>query len=75
MVYDITGFEDMGTFAKRYRSEVRSSKGVNRLTIYKRVTQELTHPNSTDIDVAVIGGHTFVKYRGDQSNVVERNKP
>ena len=73
MVSDITGYHDLSDFAKRYVGR-GNRKGVSRVTIHYKVKQEIAHPGSTDIDVVLIGGHTFAKHRGDISHTVERNR-
>ena len=55
------------TFAKEYISKKTGKIGVNRNYIYQLITKEKAKQGSTDIDVLVVDGTNFVKYRFDQT--------
>lgn len=67
------------TFAKEYISKKFKKVGVNRSYIYQLISKEKEKQGSTDIDVLVVDGTNFVKYRfeptqGQKARVDEQRK-
>lgn len=50
------------TFAAQYVTS-KSKSGTSRQYIYQLIQKEMNEPNSTDIDVLVVDGVLFCKYR------------